>query len=272
VRVFRMDQRGSGAGRYLAKKTYHSGRSDDVLSVVENIGDLTGRSPLMVCGFSLGANLTLRMLGDRPEAVPDFVTRAMAICPPVSLIECITRLEQGWSRFYDRYFARTCLRDVLQRARMIDGMHLPAAWSVDAASVRSRLDELGRSARAEFTRNGWLVYSPPGSLREFDAQFTAPVAGFDTVEEYYRTCGSLDEVARIRVPTRIVAAVNDPMIPVSQYDRMELSPAVRLHRVPGGGHLGFVVPSSPGMRDGCWIDASVVEWATASDRAARRVA
>lgn len=272
MRVFRMDQRGSGAGRYLARRTYHSGRSDDVFRVVEQIGQLTSGSPLMVCGFSLGANLTLRMLGDRPEAIPDYVTRAMAVCPPVSLVECITRLEQGWSRFYDRYFARTCLRDVLQRARMIDGMHLPATWSVEADQVKSRLRELGRHARAELTRNGWLVYTPPGSLREFDTQFTAPLAGFDTVDDYYQRCGSLDEVARIRVPTRIVAAVNDPMIPVSQYDRMELSPAVRLERVPGGGHLGFVVPSSPGMRDGCWIDASVVGWATASDRRALRAA
>lgn len=225
VRAFRMDLRGCGAGEGLATLPYHAGRSDDALAALRAIERLCPGSPLSLVGFSLGANIALKLLGETPDELPAELRNAIAVCPPIDLDACVGSLDQFWGRFYDRHFVK-----LLYRRTCGDG--------------KSR--ERG---------NG----QPPRTLREFDDWYTAPRSGFASADEYYSRCNSAQFIPHIRVPTCILAAADDPMIPVRIFDAVSFPRSVRLHITEHGGHLGFI--GRRGLDADCrWMDWRVVEW------------
>ena len=66
LRAVRMNLRGCGSGRGLARYPYHSGRSADVLAVLESLLQTTPQSPATLIGFSLGGNIVLKLAGNYP--------------------------------------------------------------------------------------------------------------------------------------------------------------------------------------------------------------
>src|SRR6185369_17922769 len=80
----------------------------------------------------------------------------------------------------------------------------------------------------------------PRGVFEFDEAFTAPVAGFGTAANYYRLCSSAQFVPAIRVPTLILAAADDPLVPSGVLARLSLPPTVKRRLTPSGGHLGYI--------------------------------
>jgi predicted alpha/beta-fold hydrolase len=112
----------------------------------------------------------------------------------------------------------------------------------------------------------------PKSLVEFDHLVTAPLAGFQSVHHYYAAVSSYQCLQKIRVPTDIITAADDPMIPVDMVRSAPMPACMRLHVVAAGGHLGFLgdrVYPAGGSRsallsmDRRWLDWQIVAWAKA---------
>jgi predicted alpha/beta-fold hydrolase len=228
VRTFRLDLRGCGAGFGFAKQPYYGGCSDDLAATVRRVGELCPGSPLSLIGFSLGANVVLKLLGElrgRPLAGVD---HAMAISPPIDLERCSQSLLQGFNRVYDRYFVATLMRRMRRQA-----IRVPDS---PAARFRER----------------------PRSLFEFDDRFTAPTWGFSGARDYYRQCSSLALLGQIEVPTIIITARDDPFIPYKAIESAKLSADVALHATPSGGHLGFIAGRNADP-DRHWLDWRVVD-------------
>jgi predicted alpha/beta-fold hydrolase len=235
VRAFRLDLRGCGAGRGYARLPYHAGRSGDVQTAVEMILRLCPSSPLLVVGFSLGGNIVLKWLGESGASLPAAVQRGMAVNPPVDLAVCTRRIEQAARGAYDRHFTRLLYRQVR------DGRQ----WADDSPLARAR--------RA------------PRNLVEFDDLFTAPLSGFGDAANYYRRASSSLVIPDIRLPTLILSAADDPLIPVETLTSLPRPSQVRLQIAAGGGHLGYYAARSADP-DRRWLDWRVVEWLTAETR------
>jgi predicted alpha/beta-fold hydrolase len=231
VRTFRMDLRGCGAGLGLARLPYHSGRSEDAVAALAMISVLCPGSPTTLIGFSLGGNIALKLLGESVDRVPSHLDRAMAICPPVDLLTCVKSLARGINRIYDRRFVGLLRQQLDAQGRLIP----------DAPRLDPR--------------------HQPRGVFDFDEIFTAPVCGFGTALNYYRLCSSAQFVPEIRVPTMILAAADDPLVPRQTLTDLRLSKAVKLHLAPSGGHLGFIGRRNDDP-DRRWMDWRVVEWAT----------
>jgi predicted alpha/beta-fold hydrolase len=235
VRAFRLDLRGCGAGVALARMPYHSGRSDDAAAAIRAIERLAPDSPLALVGFSLGGNITLKLAGELAGRRCGNLDRAMAVCPPVDLSACSRHICQPRNRIYDRYFVGLLLAQ--------------------------------REARRRHVRNApaGRFSSPPRTLWEFDNGYTAVVSGFGTADDYYAQASSLPLLARIQLPTLILSARDDPLIPPDALERASLPPTVRLHMTDAGGHLGFVGRGrvDPDRR---WMDWRVVDWVLAASR------
>jgi predicted alpha/beta-fold hydrolase len=78
------------------------------------------------------------------------------------------------------------------------------------------------------------------TLREFDDAFTAPLHGFAGVDDYWRRASAKPHLARLRVPTLLLNARNDPLVPASSLPAAhEVGPAVTLWQPARGGHVGF---------------------------------
>jgi len=233
VRTFRMDHRGTGAAVGLARFPYHAGRSDDVRAALNAIAAMCPASPLSVAGFSLSGNMTLKLLGELPDAVPVAVDRAVAVNPPIDLTLCTAHMERSPSHLYGKHFTKLLCQQLRDQPRLL----------ADSALERpSRL---------------------PRTLREFDELFTAPKSGFASADEYYTRSSASQFVPRIRVPTLILASRDDPLVPPAPFESLDLSPAVTLHIADSGGHLGYIARGGidPDRR---WMDWRVVDWMTAA--------
>jgi predicted alpha/beta-fold hydrolase len=229
VRTFRKDLRGCGAGARLARLPYHSGRSEDAAAAIQAIARICPDSPVTVIGFSLGGNITLKMLGEAGDALPGSVDSAVAVCPPIDLMVCIRHLQRPANRLYDRHFVRMLLGQMGARLRL----------RPDAATV-------------VFPRR-------PRGLLELDDWFTAPVSGFGRAENYYRLCSANQFLPAIRVPTLLVASRDDPLVPFGPFEQARLSSAIELLATDRGGHVGFI-GARGADRDRRWLDWRIVEW------------
>jgi predicted alpha/beta-fold hydrolase len=231
VRVFRMDLRGCGAGLGLARHPLHAGRSEDAAAVLEYVHRLNPAANIHVVGFSMGANIALKLAGELGTKAPPHLASVIAVSPPIDLAMCTRNLHRGLNRLYDRRFVVGLVKHIRQRVTAVP-------------------DALSRP-----------LVPHPRRLIEFDGLFTAPLSGFSDVHDYYARASSCNVLARIAVPTLIVTAANDPIVPVAAFEPATYSPTTQLVIAPCGGHLGFIAKRGldPDIR---WLDWRIVDWVT----------
>ncbi len=224
VAVFRLNLRNSGPGFGLSKKTYHAGISEDARFVLRWLNENYPKSPVTQIGFSLGANLTLKLAGEDGIKTTGGLDSVIAVSPPLHLGQTAHRLSKS---FFDSYFVKLLKRDV-QRLHQILKTKTPC------------LDNVIR-------------------IRDFDQRYTAPVHGFKDAEEYYEQCSSAHYIPHIRVPTLILASLDDPIAETSEILRLPVRSGQDLIITEQGGHLGFVGFDKwhHGYR---WMDRVVVNW------------
>ncbi len=89
---------------------------------------------------------------------------------------------------------------------------------------------------------------------EFDDAVTAPLHGFLGADDYWARASSGPWLGRIRVPTLVLNARNDPFMPATALNAIrDVPPNVVLEFPRSGGHAGF-----PG-RDH-WLARRVVDF------------
>jgi predicted alpha/beta-fold hydrolase len=220
VRAFRLDMRGCGAGRALARHPYHSGRSDDLAAALTAIAFWCPGSPSTLIAFSLGANAALKLLGECGDRPPGNLDRGIAVCPPVDLAACVRSLARYPARIYDRFFT----------GMLLDQVHASPTLSEHAARI--------------------FVRHRPTRLVEFDDAFTAPLCGFGNAATYYRRCSAGPLLPHIRIPTTILAAADDPIVPIAPLLATQRNHAVDMQITAHGGHLGFLQADRQRWMDG----------------------
>lgn len=243
VRVFRLNLRGCGAGAGLARLPYNAGRSEDLKAAVSAVIEWCrepqarqagGRShtPLTLFGMSLSANLLLKYLGEEGSRVPAEVQRAIAINPPIDLARSVRTLERRLNRGYDQHFVKALIDHVQQQS-----IHRP-----DFAALPDPL---------------------PRTLFDFDDRFTATHGGYPHAAAYYLAASSQSRIAQIRVPTLILTAADDPLVPVEMFHEHQSNwpECVQLAITRGGGHLGYVGHGHADS-DARWLDWRVCEFVT----------
>jgi predicted alpha/beta-fold hydrolase len=209
---------------------YHSGDTGDLDEVVRMV---TSREPgraIVAVGVSLGGNVLLKWLGEQEAAAPPAVTAAVGISVPFDLEQCARALDRGFQKWvYTASFMRTFKQKVRAKARLHGAF-------VDLEAVR----------RAR-------------TFAAYDRVVTAPLHGFaDEVDYWHRaSCGPY--LARVRVPTLLLSAVDDPFVPaVALPDPARLPPNVVLEVSERGGHVGFV--EGPPWRVTSWAERRAVEF------------
>ena len=286
ARVFRLNLRGCGAGAGLARLPYHAGRSGDLKAAVaaaiewcrepsrlsgqsHDSGSLSSpfdmafanniiggerarargattqltpphpgpvpHSPLTLFGMSLSANLLLKYLGEEGTNIPNEVCQAIAINPPIDLARSVQTLERPLNRWYDQHFVKALIDHVRQQ-------------SIHRSDFAALPDPL------------------PRSLFDFDDRFTAPHGGYTDAAAYYTAASSQTRIPHIQVPTLILTAADDPLVPVEMFPLQQTSwpEHVRLAVTRGGGHLGYVGRFA-GDPDSRWLDWRLVESVTGGE-------
>jgi len=210
-------------------RAYHSGDSEEIGWVLRALKQKAEN--LFACGISLGGNALLKYLGEQGDQA--VIRKAVSISAPLDLAAAGRALDSGLSReVYTRIFLRTLKKKTFEK---IKKQKIP----IDSLRLRN-------------ARTFW----------EFDDAVTAPLHGFLGADDYWARSSSGPYLARIRVPTLVLNARNDPFMPASALDAVErglrdIQSGVTLDFPSSGGHAGF-----PGR--GRWLARRVMDFLSAA--------
>ena len=99
------------------------------------------------------------------------------------------------------------------------------------------------------------------SIRQFDAVYTAPHSGFRDVTDYYERASALPYIKDIAIPTLVIHAKDDPLIPFAPFTSEEIASNqnVTLLAPEHGGHVGFI--SARGEADDrFWAEKTIIDF------------
>ncbi len=223
----RFNMRSCGGTEHLSLTNYHSGQTSDLLYVLRERHQKSGL-PMFLIGFSLGGNVVLKLTGELGDQAKGLITATCAVSTPIDLQACALTLDKPENFIYSHRFL-TRLRE----------------------RVRLRHKQAPEIYKLEPLKNVTSIYS-------FDDLYTGPLFGFGTAANYYETQSAKNFLSQIRIPTLVVQAKDDPLIPFSVYDHPAFreNPNLTLVAVDHGGHLGFIARKKPRF----WLDALVTEW------------
>jgi len=227
-----LNYRGRGEPNRLPH-SYHCGMTCDLDHLAGELHRREPGTPIAVVGYSVGANICLRWLGlcgkeDRKAPI----AAAVGVSVPFSLGDVAKKIEKGFSRIYQRHLLKSLQGDLRMKMESMDvGLDL-------------ELDELPEL----------------DTFFKFDDRVSAPMNGFDGAEDYYAKTRSDELLSCVSVPTLIVNARNDPLVPPRLIpDQADLPDDMTLEITPSGGHLGFVSGRWPWAAK-FWLDTRIPEF------------
>ena len=206
--LLRLNLRDHGGTQALNHGLFHSCRLDDVSGALRAVARRSPAQPLYLAGFSLGGNFLLRAAAE--PGLPASVAGVVAISPVLDPAHTLTALEQG-SRIYHSYFVRKWSASLRIKQR---------CWPGD-------YDFTARQLRR--------------SLRRMTDELVCAHTDFPDVNCYldgYAITGG--RLLTLQAPARILAALDDPIIPAVDLARLAVTPLLQVERTAHGGHCGFL--------------------------------
>jgi len=261
--VLRLNLRGAGPGRPLAKGTYAANCDADLLPVLlacrRLAAELAAKGsplPLGAVGISLGGTVLLNALLTSHSHESRVLDGLVCVSSPLDLPSCAERIERPRNALYQSWLVRRLIEQTLA-------------------------DPHGLSERERQSLTG---PDRPRTIRAFDDLITAPRWGFSGVADYYNSCSPIKRLSTLPQPfsagrepsnslppVLLMHAKDDPWVPVEPAlslaqpahrrqaeARIEtrISPEVLI--TDGGGHNGFHAPGDTDQ--GCWSDQVASRW------------
>ncbi|MEP6719167.1 MAG: alpha/beta fold hydrolase [bacterium] len=210
--VIRMNLRTCGGTEHLTTTIYHGGLTEDLHAVVSELIEQDHLSRLFLVGFSLGGNMVLKLAGEYADNAPKEVLAVCAISPSIDLQASALLILKRSNWLYQEDFVRR-----LKHRLRVKHKLFPDQYDITGlSSVRT--------------------------LREFDDRFTSRTHGFDGADDYYYRASSIRVIDRIRIPTLIIHAEDDPFIPFAPMldPAVANNPYILLVAPKQGGHVAFL--------------------------------
>ena len=231
--VLTWNMRGCGGTPNRLPTWYHSGKSEDLRAILDHALSFNHEEIVLV-GFSVGGNITLKYLGENGACVPVRVRKAVAISVPMDLRGSAEQLALPRNRIYMEYLLKPLRARMKQKA-----MCYPELFSIKGLSSIT-------------------------TFKEFDERFTAPFHGFSSVDHYWDDSSSLKYLTGITIPTLAITALDDPFLSATCIPHViaETLPMFQLETSEHGGHVGFLNSYSLAST---WAEARTVSFMRESE-------
>ncbi len=213
--VVRLNLRGAGDSVRHVPSLYHMGLTSDVAAAITTVSADPRVGEIFVVGFSGGGNVMLKLAAEWGSAAPPEIAAIASLSAPLDLAAASENIAQPRSFAY--------------HAHVLRGLHRGAR-----GFLRHRGD------RAPFSLRD---LARARSIRRFDEYVTGPMHAFPSVDTYYRTASAGPVLSEVRVPSLVLHAKDDPMVPVGTVARAleGASSAIEVGMTDHGGHLGWIV-------------------------------
>jgi predicted alpha/beta-fold hydrolase len=212
--VVALNYRGCSGEMNRKVQMYHSGFTDDLhfsINYFENPYKEIG-----LVGFSLGANILMKYLGESTQLLNAKIKGAIGISVPCDLSAGASQIGQWYNYFYEKRFLITLEEKIKLKKRLFP-------------------DEINLEHLSKIK-----------SLRDFDEFYTGPLHGYKDAEDYYQKAHCKQFLSNIQIPTLIINALDDPFLPEESYPFLEAKSNPNLGFIPTsyGGHVGFSLKGS----------------------------
>jgi hypothetical protein len=222
--------RGAGPEPNRLHRCYDQGDTEDLRYFWHLLREREPRAFIASVGWSLGGNVTLKALAEEGKGAP--VNIAAAASVPFNIRPCAERLREGFSRVYQKRLLDS-VKDALRRKHP----NVPLSPVVNLPAALAAQDFI-----------------------EYDQAYTAPLAGYRDVEDYYMHASCGQYLKNIRRPTLVVHALDDPFMTADIVPEVEtLSPHVTLEVAHSGGHVGFISAGALGQPY-CWLERRLMDF------------
>ena len=212
----------SGEPNRLAR-AYHSGDTADIKFIINLLRQRYPDKTIVAVGFSLGGNALLKYLAETANASQ--LDAAVAVSVPFDLDNAALTLQKSGFGIYQRHLLKNLKATVLAKRPL-----LASIIDLDAA-IKAR------------------------NFHEFDHLVTAPLHGFNGVDDYYAQSSAKQYLGAITTMTLIIHAVDDPFLDKSAIPTdSELSTSIQLLLSPHGGHVGFI------DKQGYWLERRIPQF------------
>lgn len=220
--------RGCGGEKNKRKIFYHSGATYDLQSVVSHAVNEKYEEIILI-GFSLGGNLTLKYLGESESNNIEQIKGAVTFSVPLDLAGCSNEIDLPHNFLYSKRFLKSLKNKVNDKKEDLGELY-----------DEKKVDALN-------------------SIYDFDDQITAPVHGFKDAHHYYQSCSSRNFISSIKIKTLVVNAQNDPFLSASCLDKslFENLNTVFFETPKQGGHVGFSSYNKAGLY---WSEKRALEF------------
>lgn len=226
-----MHFRGASKEPNRLPRAYHSGDTADFDYLLKLLDKREPETQKAAVGVSLGGNALLKWLGEKGSQ--SLIKAAVAVSVPFQLNLVADRINRGFSKVYQEYLLRRMRKVFEQKKTRYSEETMPQV-----------LRDLHK----------WQCFWT------FDENVTAPLHGFRHVHHYYRESSSLHYLTKIKTPTLIIHAKDDPfMMPALIPREEQLSENIILELSDKGGHVAFIsgnIPAKPVF----WLEQRIPDY------------
>ena len=169
------------------------------------------------------------MAAELGAGAPEALRAICAVCAALDLSSCVNATDSFRNILYRRYFVRKLKRRFREKLALFPDR-----------------------------------YADPGlnrvhTIRDFDDIVTAPNCGYLSAADYYDRASAMRAITDIRVPTLLLSAEDDPMVPPRTFadPSIQENPNFSVVISKHGGHCAFL---SADADERHWAEARVVEF------------
>lgn len=217
--VFRLNLRDHGPHLHvnpyaLNRGLFMGSLIEEAIAATRSVAELAGERPFYIMGASMGGNFAARLaIAHSRQPLPN-LRRVIAVCPAINPGRATDALDRHPAT--RRYFRSRWLRSLRAKQQLYPDLY-----------------DFTPLERIPLVRDmtDWII-ERYGHLSH---------GHFRTADDYFRTYSvPFDGFAHLTVPTTILAAANDPVIPVVDFYALAPHPLLDIQIHPTGGHCGFM--------------------------------
>lgn len=208
--VFRLNYRDHGPSHHLNNGIFYAVLLEEVYEAIARVAADARNLPVFLIGFSLGGNFVLRVLQKCVQSPIGNLRHAVSISPVLNPKKS-TQAIDGIA-FIRRYFLAKWRRSLLKKQSLFPNLY---------------------------------DFSPVQRLKTLQAVtdfLLAEYSDYESAQDYFNAYAVMGSaVADINIPTTVITAADDPIIPVSDFYDLVPNEHLALVIHPHGGHNGFIV-------------------------------
>lgn len=256
--------RGCGQTPVSSPQMYSAGKTDDLRCGLLWTLKRWKQTEIVLMGFSLGANVVAKYLGEAGDDTP--VKGGIVLATPFDL------------KIGSDCLAKSALYDGVMSSNLTNKIGVHAGTLALDPTLREPLKRLldPKSVDKEYIKSRGAGVKPK-TLKWVDDTMTRLAGGhsgpygefpFDSADHYYNANGSIHKLGNVARPLLLLNSDDDPIVPRPILDKtkeaIQGNPNIVLGITRGGGHLGWWTTSKGRMlgkpKPRRWLGKVANEW------------